>query len=105
MKRINSISCRLLLNILIWETAWSTHTHSNLTCISLFRITAADINIGLSLYWIDYADKSLLASYPNIRDYLGRLKARPAFQTGVIRPDEDQAAILKDLNYKAYIKV
>ena len=61
--------------------------------------------MGITLYWIDNSERSLLDSYPNIKDYLGRLKARPAFQTGVIRPDEDQDAILKDLNYKPYVRL
>ena len=61
--------------------------------------------MGMTLFWIDISDKSLLDSYPNIQDFLGRLKARPAFQAGVVRPDEDLDAILKDLNYKPYVRL
>ncbi len=45
------------------------------------KFTAADCVIGFNVWWASVVQGgSLLEDYPGLRDYLDRLKARPAFK-------------------------
>lgn len=45
------------------------------------KFTAADCVVGFNVWWASVIDNgSLLEDYPVLRDYLTRLKARPAFE-------------------------
>lgn len=45
------------------------------------KFTAADCVVGFNVWWASVIDNgSLLEDYPVLRDYLARLKARPAFE-------------------------
>ena len=45
------------------------------------KFTAADCVVGFNVWWASVIDgATLLEEYPVLRDYLARLKARPAFE-------------------------
>ena len=46
------------------------------------KFTAADCVVGFCIWWASVIQGgTLLEDYPSLRDYLDRLKARPAFKT------------------------
>ena len=46
------------------------------------KFTAADCVVGFNVWWASVVqDRALLEDYPGLRDYLERLKARPAFRS------------------------
>ena len=45
------------------------------------KFTAADCVVGFNVWWASVIDSgALLRDYPVLRDYLARLKSRPAFE-------------------------
>ena len=48
------------------------------------KFTAADCVIGFNVWWASVVQGGiLLDDYPGLRDYLNRLKARPAFESSM----------------------
>ncbi|MBX3169088.1 MAG: glutathione S-transferase C-terminal domain-containing protein [Candidatus Eremiobacteraeota bacterium] len=51
---------------------------ANRSFIAEERFTAADVLVGSALDWADM--QGLLGDFPGLRGYIGKLKARPAYQ-------------------------
>jgi glutathione S-transferase len=58
------------------------------------QFTAADIMIGFSLTTMRYFLPYDLGRHPNIRDYLGRIAARPAYRRAMEKGDPGMALLL-----------